>query len=223
MQQNTNNGAPKLAVCDCLTGKNAWEKDLPPGTLIAHSEVPYLSATVEPDGKVRVYDLRARRELYTTTVEKEHLREVNEVRLVQDRMHHYLILNRPVSPRDQVAQFLANLAPGMRSVPVNGHVYAFGHGSGSLRWYCWDVQTQQLVLERFEESPLLLFTSQIQRTTGVMAVVVDAIDKHSGKSLWVRKDMAPTGNPFHAVQFNAAAGTVELISRNQRMRHTVTE
>jgi outer membrane protein assembly factor BamB/tetratricopeptide (TPR) repeat protein len=221
--QTAENGGPKLAVYDCLTGKNAWEKNLPPGTFLANSEVPHLTATVEPDGKVTVYDLRARRALYSTTVEKEHLREVNEVRLIQDRMHHYLILNRGITPRDQVAQFLPNLAPGMRSVPVNGHIYAFGRGSGSLHWYCWDMQTQQLVLDRFEESPLLLFTSQIQRTNGTMVVVVDAIDKHSGKSLWTRKDMAATGNPFHAVQFNAAAGTVELISRNQRMRHSVTE
>jgi outer membrane protein assembly factor BamB len=217
-----------LALHDPLTGKEVWNQPLGKGTLVARSEVPYLTATVERDGKVRVYDLRRREELFKAEVDTDHLRGVYEVRLFQDRWHTYLLLNRELRARDAVVGPAApNAVGGLRSLPAHGALYAFRRGTGSLHWSN-EVKAQHLLLERFEESPLLLFSAVVQRTQGNPpptgpVFTVTSIDKQTGKTVWLAKDYAPITSPVHTVQLNPATGTIDMISRNWKMRHTVSE
>ena len=88
---------------DGLAGKDVWSLPVAAGQHVARSEVPYLTATVARDGKVCVYDLRRREELFKAEVDPDDLRGVTDVRLFQDRWHYYLLLNRDLRARDGLA------------------------------------------------------------------------------------------------------------------------
>jgi len=213
----------RLALYDPLAGKEVWTQPLAEGTLVAHSEVPHLTATVGLDGKVHVYDLRRRAELFAAEVDADHLRRVYEVRLLQDHSHYYLMLNRELRPRDEVAgPALPNAVGGLRCLPAHGQLYAF-HRGGALHWAS-EVKAQHLILERFEESPLVLFSAVVQRTKAPGPVfTVASIDKRTGKAVWPLKDYAPITSPVHMVQINPGTGTIDLVTRHWKMRHTVAE
>jgi hypothetical protein len=188
--------------------------------------VPHLTATVAHDGTVHVYDLRRREELFKTGVDADHLRRVHEVRLFRDRSHYYLMLNRELRPQDGLAGPAApNAVGGLRTLPAHGALYAFHRGSGALHWYS-EVKGQHLILERFEESPLLLFSAVVQRAdpkSPAPVFTVTAVDKHTGKVVRRSADFAPITSPVHMVQISPAAGTVDLITRHWKMRHTIAE
>jgi outer membrane protein assembly factor BamB len=217
--------AGHVGLYDPLAGKEVWSQPFAAGALVARSEVPHLTAAVARDGKVHVYDLRRREELFQAAVDPDHLRRVSEVRLVQDRWHYYLLLNRPFTGRDGVAgPTVANAVGGLRCLPAHGYLYAFHHG-GSLHWFS-EVKAQQLLLERLDDSPLLLFSAAVQRAdprSPAPVFTLTSIDKHNGKTVWAPKDYTPVTSQFHRIEINPAAGTIDLISRNWKMRHSVVE
>jgi hypothetical protein len=116
----------------------------------------------------------------------------------------------------------------LRSVPANGYLFAFHRGSGSLAWSS-EVKAQQLLLERFDESPLLLFAAGVQRIAArgkpslPPALTVTSIDKHTGKAVWPPKDYVPITSQVHRVEINPATGSIELVSRNWKLRHIINE
>jgi outer membrane protein assembly factor BamB len=217
--------AGRLALYDPLAGKEVWSQPLEAGVHAARSEVPHLTATVAPNGHVHVYDLRRREELFNYKVEAEQLRRVSEVRLFQDRWHYYLLLNRAFTGRDGVAgPTTPNAVGGVRSLPAHGWLYAFRR-DGSLHWYS-EVKAQQLLLERLDESPLLLFSALVQRAdprSPAPVFTVASLDKHTGKAVWAPKDYTPVTSQVHRVEIDPAAGTIDLISRNWKMRHVIME
>jgi hypothetical protein len=122
-----------------------------------------------------------------------------------------------------VAQATPNAVGGVRCLPAHGRLYAFRRG-GSLHWQS-EVKGQYLILERFDELPLLLFCAIVQRTGAPGPVfTVDSINKSTGKTEWrPGRDYVPITSPVHMVQVNPAAGTIDLVTRHWKMRHTATE
>ncbi len=218
-------GRGRLTLYDPLAGKDLWSLPLAPGTLAARSEVQHLTATVARDGKVHVYDLRRRAELFAAQVDADHLRGANEVRLFQDDSHYYLMLNRELRARDGLAgPALPNAVGGLRTLPAHGHLYAF-HRNGALHWAS-ELKGQHLILEQFEASPLLLCSAVVQRAdprSPAPVIAVTNLDKHTGKVVWRPTDYAPITSPVYRVQIDPAAGTVELVTQHRRLRHTTAE
>jgi outer membrane protein assembly factor BamB/tetratricopeptide (TPR) repeat protein len=219
-------GCPnRLALHDALTGRDAWSRDLRSGELLAHSAVPHLTATMASDGKVQVYDLRRRAKLFGCAIDPDHLRGVNDVVLCRDDSHYYLMLNRPPRAHDRlVGPALPNAVGGLPTRPANGYLYAF-YPDGSLHW-ANEIKAQHLILEQMEQSPLLLFSAVVQRAdprSPAPVFTVTSIDKHTGKTVWLTKDYTPITSPIHRVQIDAAGGTVELIGRHWRFRHTTAD
>jgi outer membrane protein assembly factor BamB len=222
----TSGGLPEeLYLYDLLAGKEVWKQPLAKGTLVAHSEVPHLAATVARDGKVHVYDLRRREELFKAEVDPDDLRGVTEVRLFRDRWHYYLMLNRDVRLRDGLsAPALTNAVSGVRCLPAHGRLYAFRR-NGSLHWAS-EVKGQHLIMERMDELPLLLFSAVVQKTdprTPAPVFTVASIDKETGKAQWPLREYTPITSPVHRIQINPATGTIDLVTRHWTMRHTIAE
>jgi outer membrane protein assembly factor BamB/tetratricopeptide (TPR) repeat protein len=215
----------RLTLYDAPTGKDLWNLPLPAGAVVARSEVAHLTATVARDGTLHVYDLHRRAELFKGSIDADHLRRVHEARLFQDRSHYYLMLNRELRGQDGVAgAAVPNAVGGLRTLPAHGALYAF-HRGGTLHWWT-EVKTQHLILEQFEESPLLLFSAVVQRAnpkSPAPVFTVTALDKQTGKVVRRPADFEPITSPVHMVQLNPAAGTVDLITRHWKMRHTVTD
>jgi outer membrane protein assembly factor BamB len=218
-------GHGRLTLYDPLTTKDLWSVPIAKGQFVAISEVSHLTAIVGSDGKVHVYDLRRREEIFKAEVDPDDLRGFIEARLIQDRSHYYLMLNRAVRPRDGLAgAAIPNAVGGVRCLPANGRLYAFRR-NGSLHWAS-EVKGQHLILERLDESPLLLFSAIVQRAdprSPAPVFTVASIDKATGKAQWPIKDYTPITSPVHMVQIDPATGTIDLVTRHWKMRHTIAD
>jgi outer membrane protein assembly factor BamB len=218
-----------VRLYDPLTGGDVWKQSYAARSLVARSEDPSLTGVVEPEGKFHVIDLQARKEVMTGQMEKEdvaeHLRNVQSFHLLCDRDHFYFA---PMAAANNAAAGNAGAGmlssvvtqQGMRTVPVNGRLYAFERGSGDIAWHA-AVENQFLILDQFWDVPLVLLTARRQQVQNVggqvraqQLVSVTAIEKRRGSTVF-EDDKLNTPN-FFAVRVDARASTVELL--NQQMR-----
>jgi len=140
-----------------------------------------------------------------------------------------VILNRPVEQRPEIAAAAANVV-ALRTARVNGTVYAFDRQTGKYNWYV-PVANQMVLLERFGDLPMMLFTARFNRPVsgGAYATPVVAtlsIDKRTGKRL--RDSEEPNYPPrsaglFSAIAIDRRAGTFDLVAHNLRLRHYIAE
>jgi outer membrane protein assembly factor BamB len=115
---------------------------------------------------------------------------------------------------------------GMRRINVSGKVYAFDRTNGALRWHS-DVPNQMLIVEQFNDMPILMFTNQYnrminaQRGQQVQCTSVKSIDKRTGKLLWDKEYQNNGGQNyyFYWLNNNPRAGVVELVSYNLKIIH----
>ena len=192
---------------------------------MARSDVPHLTAAVERSGKVHLWDLRLREELpIKGQIEPEHLRGVQEVRLFRDDTHYYLMLNRELRSTDNVAgPATLNAVAGMRGLPAHGYLYAFRRDNGLRHWFN-EVRSQYLILEQFEQSPVVMFSAVVQRTNMRSPVLTfTTIDKNTGRMLWPPTDYALSVSPVNRVEINPAAGTIDLVTLRWKLRHTIAD
>jgi outer membrane protein assembly factor BamB len=219
-----------VRLYDPLTGADDWKQSYAARSLVARSEDPSLTGVVEPDGKFHVIDLQARKEVMAGQMEKEdvpeHLRNVQSFHLLCDRDHFYfapMAAANNAAAGNVAAGMLSSVVTqqGMRTVPVNGRLYAFERGSGDIAWHA-AVENQFLILDQFWDVPLVLLTSrrqQVQNVGGQMKVQplvsVTAIEKRRGSTVFEDDKLNTTSN-FFAVRIDARASTVELL--NQQMR-----
>src|SRR5262249_36817572 len=121
----------------------------------------------------------------------------------------------------------ANVQNNLRHTPVSGVVYAFHKARGTLSWHfpheTDKALSQMLLLERFEELPVLLFTARVNKAIAQggnqQTVSTMSIDKRTGKLVYDRDSYA--NSMFHALKVDRRAGTVDLVSHNLTLRHFV--
>lgn len=211
-------GSKTLRIHDVATDKDLWKNTFPPNSIELKSELPYLGGMIEPDGKVKVVNLKTGKEVLNGRVDPKHLSGAVSVSLLADSQDYYIAINGP--PNQQIQQFggvqsILLAGTGIRSVNVNGVFYCFKGDSGKVRWW-HNVPNQTVVLEEFRDLPFVLFTAQYQELVGGRSFVqtseVKAIDKNSGKLIY-----ATTGNEipnrmnFHSFYVDRVRGVVDLI------------
>jgi outer membrane protein assembly factor BamB len=230
LRDNEPDGRMALRLYDVQTGKDLWKKTFASNSLDLKSEDPNLAGAVEPgnEGKVTVVDLRTHKEVLITHLDSKDLEKVQEVHLLTDRNRFYITINKQVNQQqNQMGGFWANVGNGIRSVPVNGQIYAFDHRTGKLDWKLFGdgVSHQMLVVEHFRDMPILLFTTRSNRmlrqgfNQGMMnASSVKSYDKRTGKAFW-EKEFNNNGNMFTTVNVNPRNGTVELVRVDLKIIH----
>jgi outer membrane protein assembly factor BamB/tetratricopeptide (TPR) repeat protein len=211
----------RLRLYDTHTGKDLWEQTFPARSLVLDSPAPELLAVVAPDGAVTVVDLKERREVLKLNVEPKHLEKVQKGTLLRDRTQIYLAFQ---GPNDGAANTVGDFNPNVVNlpvVPVNGMLYAFDRATGELRWHS-RVAAQMIVLERFEDLPVLLFTAQVMRTLppglNLPVMTLRSIDKHTGKVRFNR-EYTNVMDGFHTLRVDARTGAIDLIGSSIRLRH----
>ena len=112
----------------------------------------------------------------------------------------------------------------MRSVPVNGYFYALDRQTGNVRWNN-EVLHQQVVLEHFQEMPVVMFTARPFQEMGrgvrnfnMQMTSFRSIDKRTGKLLLDEPDISQNVM-FHALNMDLRAGKIELIGHQVRVVH----
>jgi outer membrane protein assembly factor BamB len=219
-----------LRLYDPLTGKDDWKKTYPPGSRILTSEDPELTGAVEGDGKVRVVESLTGKEVLAAQMDREHLTGIQQIRLVRDAANFYLLPSTAADPK--LAQFggvMSNLLPGtgMRSLPVNGMVYAFDRAKGQIAWRA-EAPNLMLVLEQFADMPFLVLTSRYVELNKFVngqptqVVPVRVLDKRTGKMVYDHS-LPQATQQFHAVNYEEAAEAVELLSFNFKVRLTLAK
>ncbi len=232
-------GAVTLHLYDIVAGKDVWTKNFPARTQVLRSEDPHLAGVVDPDGKVLVFDLLTQKEVLNTDkgydlgnpktgMEPGHLANMQGITLLSDGQQIYLACNGQADPNTApIGGVQPNLMPGlgMRSVPVNGWLYSYDRRTGTFKWRN-QVPNQMIVLDHFQEMPMVLFTSRYQkwqngvggRRNVMMVASVVSLDKRSGKALY-HNDGLQTHQQFHGLEVDARAGRIKLTSLTLTVVH----
>lgn len=215
-----------LRLYDVFEGKDVWTQSYPQGSTLLTSEDPRLAGVVEPDGAVKVVDIVARKEVLNARLSSARdVEKAQAVYLLSDPDYFFLAVNGPADPN--VPPWGGGLQPnvqngsGLRSIPVNGMVYAFNRKTGGLQWYN-PVENQMMIVSQFEDLPLVLFTSRFQYLSPPPARIAmwkytaRAIAKHNGK-LWYDNPNVFAGMFFHSLTMDHRTGKVELTGTNLKV------
>src|SRR5437899_2491293 len=112
-------------------------------------------------------------------IQAEHLTNVNDLALLQDRDNFYIVLNKSSQQGVQAYPFVSN---GLKSMRVNGTLYTYNKSSGKLDWYRDDVTNQFMILESIDELPNLIFGTMINRfNKGQQTARREAVDQKTIK------------------------------------------
>ena len=200
---------------DPITGQDRWKLALRKGVLAALLDEERL-ACVEPAGKevktsaLTVIDLvdGSRQSFEVADIE---IKAKNELFVFSDREQLYLVVNRPGA----VQNYYNEQLPYVR---INGTVATFDLASGQPRWK-QQVLGQNLLLERLEFSPVLLFVSRKFENKGQMnfwSMHLVALDKRTGTRKLDEKSAQQPG--FRSLTINARDRYIELRGWNDRLR-----
>ncbi len=221
---------------DPLTGQNVWTKRLRNVTRRYTSFVPNtvaLSLLVPKQGSdadagvlaphLLVLDVLTGNQVLLAALPEQFPEQVEAI-LLADDYNFYLVCNK--NNRQNVGAgvniALANgvqiLAYGnlLRSVFAEGPVVAFDRGQEKVRWQC-ELPPQLLILDRFEESPLILCASwqrvplDNQNRRFIDRTMVHGIDKRNGQVYECETAMR---SQIHQVRLDRARGLVELVAAN---------
>ena len=234
VQEPVPTGGLNVRHYDVATGKDLWSETFPAGSVVTKTEDPNLvSVLTASDGKLRVFDLRTRKEVLSVTLRPTDLLNMHSATVLADGTYFFVAINGPFDQQGGAAQsgLLANT--GMQSVPVNGQLYCFVAATGKMKWYN-PTENQMIVLDYFRELPIILMTSRYnKRVAGpgsqfVNVVAVKSIDKLTGKRVYDKNSdntdaanggMALPQQNFHALIVDVRAGKVELISSQAKITH----
>ncbi|MFL5341960.1 MAG: PQQ-binding-like beta-propeller repeat protein, partial [Gemmataceae bacterium] len=213
-------GGKRLRLYDPLTGKDLWSKPFPAGSLPVRSRES-LTGVIEPSGALTLLDANSQKVVLKTTGGENaselpgHLSGIHEVQLLSDRERYYLILNKSADAGIAVNPGVTN---AIRCTRVHGHIYAYDKASGEIEYFA-DAANQFLVLEQFQDLPVLIltaFTNKFQQN-GVdnSRGHIMAFDKKSGRAIC---DESINPAQFYAMTVDFNNQMIELVRHDVRVR-----
>jgi len=208
-----------LRLYDPLTGQDVWKKTYEAGSVLLQTYDLGLTGQVRPDGRFEVLDALTGKVLFEgkTDPDKvaEHVKGLQTAHLLADGERYYLLLNNNRQSANR-ANYYYGYTP-IRWVQVNGSVYCFEKATAKRTWVL-DRQFDglSLVLDRFDELPVLIAASYVQEdNNGLQAYKVAVVDKKLGKLRFVRS--LDANGPFQAMVSDPKTGATELIRYNSRL------
>lgn len=252
LKETTEQNEQLLKLFDPVAAKDVWSFSFGIKGIILNSLESHYVGGIERDGRLIVLETRTGKPVLKTRLRQEDLINLKEVSLVADPMHWYCVVQEsggietkesraPANPpmfivgRRQRMVMQYQVAE-LNTVPVHGMVYAISKETGQIRWQR-QIKNQQLIIDRFDDLPMLLMYSQTQEETqqpqgnrrnmvvGVTYMTrVQALDKRDGR--FVEKyDGSPAEEPYasnmisslYDIKIDANAGRVELIGQPFRI------
>ena len=214
-----------MRLYDILTGKDDWSKEIEGAAVMLQCEDPNLAGYVSNNGDIAVFSVQDGKEVFSAKLDEKkrasHMDKVESAILLTDRERFFVMLNRPLE--NDKLNYALSLAPNIRAMRVNGHMYCFDRATRKRLWYTDDqFENQQIILDQFQELPILLGANPFNRMHDGVSVGnglrVIAIDKRSGTRLY-DKDHGLSG-AFHALTADPRTGTIELIRPDMRIKFT---
>ncbi|MSQ93449.1 MAG: hypothetical protein EXR98_02710 [Gemmataceae bacterium] len=239
-----------VRLYDIISGKDVWSKNFPVGSYVLSTEDSNITGVLEPKGNVTVLDVESGNVLLTSNVVKgrvtvEELKNLRQPVLLQDSERFYIALNKPIDAGKVGGGLLHNnFNNGTRCLPVNGWFVALHRQDGQrkvgdrdlawkkgdLAWHSYmPVKNQMLIVDQFENSPIVLFTSrynEILPNGGNRWVsVTESYSKITGKMIY---DSGPQGingfSPmFSGFQMDLKKRTINLIGFSGSVQHYIDD
>jgi outer membrane protein assembly factor BamB len=221
-------GGLVLRLYDIPSGTDLWRKNLPPNAVLLRTTEPDLTGFVEPGGRLTVVDLKAQREVFHANVRPGDLDQVTAGWLLRDKLWYYAILNRPAEQAPGNLQGPWANVYSLQTELVNGTVYSFNRSTDKLEWYL-PVPHQMILLEQFQELPVVIFTARYNKRVNDVGNLTPAtgnlsIDKRTGKRVLNEELISTAQLPqtqFHALRIDRQAGTIDLVSTHMTLRYNV--
>jgi hypothetical protein len=218
-------GEMQLRLYDVATGQDLWKETFASGSTVLKSEDPHLGGVIDPHGKVKVINLETHKVCLQAQVDPSYIAGANSVHLLADSRDYYVGVTGPPNPQ----QFMGNLTPlmvgtGLRGLQLNGRFYAFHGQTGKLHWYA-DISNQMVLLEAFQELPVVMFASRFQRWNVqpnirniMQGVTFRSYHKATGKLLYDKEDL-PNTVTFHALHIDKVNQKIDLIGNQIKITH----
>jgi outer membrane protein assembly factor BamB len=227
--ETTPGGGKRLRLYDINAGKDLWSQDFSAGAIVLHSEEPGLAGVVEPKegGRLTVIDLRTRREVLRAAIDPSPLKDITTGHLLRDQDQVYVGLHNANQAGNANSNWI-NLQGGLRGIMVNGFWFAFRRDTGKLAWMRDDVQNMALILDRFQDLPILLFSVlNNQMVVNVnrnfqQSATVKSVHKRTGKLVYENTFPGQQGQvlpQFYALQIDVSAGTIDLVAQQIKVQH----
>jgi outer membrane protein assembly factor BamB/tetratricopeptide (TPR) repeat protein len=215
-------GRLRLHLYDTRTGKDIWSQEFPAGSsLLDATRTPWCAVAV-PDGKITLLSLETGMPTVRLAVDPRHM-EKSTGTVLADINQVYIAWAAEQTP-DAAALETAQCRSGMPVVKLNGSLYTFDRTTGAVRWTS-ATPAQYLLLEEFEELPILLCAMRLQKLSAGQVIQIKAlrsIDKRTGKLLYNR-EFVPEVELFQELRTDPEAGTIDLIGPTMLLRHQPAE
>jgi tetratricopeptide (TPR) repeat protein len=240
-----------LKLYDIPLGKDVWIKNFDPKSVVLQTEDPDLTGVIEPDGKVIALEAQTGRELLSAgvvhgRVTPDDLKGLKDPMLLSDADRFYVALNRPIDPIKVSAGVLANnFQNGLRCATVNGWFVALHRHAGqrkigdkTVAWKAGDfhwhsytpIQNQMIVLEQFDQMPVILFTARYNELINGGAggnrwvSTTQSIHKRSGKMVY-DPGAKPSNSAaqFYAFNLDLKNGTINMIGFTGTIQHYIDD
>ena len=238
-----------VRLYDIVSGKDVWSKQFPAGSQVLQTEDSNLTGVIEPKGDVTVLDVPTGNVLLASSVAKgrvttEELKNMRAPLLLADSDRFYIALNKQIDGRVAGGIVHNNFNNGTRCLPVNGWFVALHRQDGKtkignrdlawkkgdLAWHSYmPVKNQMLVLDQFENSPIVLFTARYNEMLpnggNRWVSVTESYSKSNGKMIYDSGAQGINGfSPmFSAFQMDVKTRTINLIGFSGSVQHYVDD
>jgi outer membrane protein assembly factor BamB len=221
-----------LRLYDPLTGKDVWKREYPAHSVLIKTLSPRTTGCLSPDGKFEVIESRTGKALFRGGVGeqdpvhkfdparvKAHLKDaagnmvVTHPLLLADAERFYLFLNRDASTAVHQQYGLT-----IRQQSVNGVAYGFDRATGKRLWFTdHEFDNQMLLLERFEDLPVIVASAQgSDPKTRMPNSQVVILDKQLGKVKYYHR--GGQAGYFVSVNTDTKTGVTEFWRYDMRLR-----
>ncbi|MBX9580727.1 MAG: PQQ-binding-like beta-propeller repeat protein [Gemmataceae bacterium] len=220
LTENTKDGGRVLRLLDLTTGKDAWRREFPFGSVPVRSADPGWAGFLTPAGELEVVEVRTGKPVANLKVDADkvaaHVKDCQEVKLFADPDRFYAVLDKEKAFGGG-GGFRGNPQPfTLRTEAVNGPLYCFERATGKRLWYVDELfDKQRLVLDRFADLPVVIAAGPDKGGGSGYRVVV--VEKDRGLVRF-NKGLASDPNPFQALVVDPRAGTVDLVKHQHRVR-----
>jgi outer membrane protein assembly factor BamB len=216
LQEDDPKAGKSIRLYDVQTGQNVWQRPFTAGAVVVQSQDPELTGVIEKDNSVTLLEARTGKLLFKSLIQPEHADKLEAAALIGDRDHFYLALSRKATA--DVMSWSPSASYGIRSLKMNGPLYALSRSTGKLEWVCDFLPYQHLLLEQVQDLPILLFAGKYHKSANGFDRQMDrvtSVDKRTGKLIY---DHEFTSNvQFHALKIDARKGLIELIRQDLKI------
>jgi outer membrane protein assembly factor BamB len=205
---------------DQYTGKDIWKKALGADGYQLRSESDDYTGYVTTGGEVVVLNAADGKELFKSKLDEkkmgQHLEKVHEALLLADAERFFVVLSKPHEGPANRGGYQPVFTQAIRSIRVNGPMYAFDRKTGQRLWYTDEqMEDQNVALEQFADLPIIIAASMYQKFAAngnfegqYMKFV--ALDKATGKLKYAKQGV--NQGQYYSIVSDPKAGTIEVLN-----------